>query len=495
MYVADKNTVRRAEGLTVERGGDWFTLMQNAGKAAAGVITAENNVAGKTVLILCGKGNNGGDGFIIAKELSFAGAEVTVVLTQGAPATEIARQAFDGMPGEVKVVDMDTAVLLCAKQSFDITVDAVFGTGFSGVPDDDLKKLFSEVSISDFAIDIPSGLYCDTGEGAENALPTRHTVTFAAYKPCHILPAARNICSEVTCVDIGISHGILELAGATVTVIEKPLPRLRDKNSFKNTYGTALSVCGSYGMPGAAIISAKAALRSGVGILKLACVEENYTACAVSLPEAVLLPCPTRGKTYSSESADALKEALKTADALLIGCGMGISEDARTLVKELLKTTTVPTVLDADGINLIASDIELLKDVKAPLILTPHPGEMARLMGTSPKDIESDRLGIAAGFAKKFGLYLVLKGSNTIVASPSGELSVNLTGNPGMATAGSGDMLAGIILALLAKGFDPCVAAKSAVWYHSAAGDAAKARLGEESMLPTDMIEELYRSL
>jgi NAD(P)H-hydrate epimerase len=336
---------------------------------------------------------------------------------------------------------------------------------------------------------------CDTGKGWQYALPTKNTLTFGGRKFCHVLPHSADKCGRVQVLDIGISTENLKKAGATITEILPPVFEKRAKTSHKNDYGIGLSVCGSYGMPGAAIISARAALRAGIGVLKLACIEENYIPCAVSTPEAVLIPCKSWGKTYSLENAETLKEQLKTAHALLIGCGLGISEDAKGLVKELLLSTQVPTVLDADGINLIASDIELLKDVKAPLVLTPHAGEMARLLKTTSAQIEQNRIEIAADFSKKYGVYTVLKGANTIAATPRGDLSVNVMGNPGMATAGSGDMLAGIMLALLSQGMAVSDAVKGAVWLHSAAGDRAVNRLGERAMLPTDMIEELHHFL
>lgn len=277
-----------------------------------------------------------------------------------------------------------------------------------------------------------------------------------------------------------------------IKVIEKPNFKKREKNCHKGTFGTALSVTGSFGMPGAAIISGKAALRSGVGILKLAVIEENYTAAAVALPEAVLVPCKGSGATFSYDDLPKLKGELKNCSALLIGCGMGKSEDAKLLVRELIEASEVPTILDADGINNISADIEFIKQVKAPLILTPHPGEMARLLGCDVKTVEADREGVAKSFAKEYGVYLCLKGAKTIVATPDGELYVNQIGNPGMATAGSGDMLAGIMLALAASGKTVLEAVLAAVWLHSAAGDAAEEEFGEVSMLPTDMIERLH---
>lgn len=480
-----------AESLAAERVG-WFALMQKAGDSAADFIIDEISVAGKTVLVLCGKGNNGGDGFIMAEKLCKASAEVTVLLTQGLPATDSAKKAYALMSDAVKVAEPSSFT----PAPFDLVIDAVLGTGANGGSlDPVLETLFSEIGVSDYAVDIPSGLSCDSAEGAQFALPTKTTLTFGAKKPCHLLPKGAELSGRVVTLDIGITDEDFEQSGAAIREISPVKKEKRKQNCYKNDFGTLLSVCGSYGMSGASIIAGKAALRSGVGILRQACISENYLPCAVTLPEAVLLPCKSEGKTYGTDALPDLKEALRGADALLVGCGMGVSSAAKTVVWELLKSSTVPTVLDADGINMVASDIELLKDVKAPLILTPHPGEMARLLTVSPAEIEKNRFAVARDFAVKWGVVLVLKGSNTVVASPDGRLFVCTNGCVGMATAGSGDMLAGIIAALLAKGKSPLSAATEGVWLHSAAGTAAMQELGEEAMLPTDMIDRLHRFL
>lgn len=492
MFITDRKTMMAAETLAAEREG-WFGLMQNAGRAAAEYIINATPTEGKTALLLCGKGNNGGDGFIIAEALLLSGAEVTVLLTHGLPATDSAQKAFALLSDGVRVTDLSS---FDSSKPFDLVVDAVFGTGANGKElDPELAGLFAKIGRSDFAVDVPSGLSCDTAEGAEFALPSKTTLTFGAPKLCHLLPRGREISGHVETLNIGITEEDFEKSGAFIREIAPATTEKRRPTCHKNDFGTLLSVCGSYGMSGASIIAGKAALRSGVGILKQACVEENYLPCAVTLPEAVLLPCKTEGKTYGKASLPALKEALSSADALLMGCGMGVSDSAKSVVEELLKTTKVPTVLDADGINMVASDIELLKDVKAPLILTPHPGEMARLLSVSPANIEKNRFETAKNFAQNYGVILVLKGANTVVADPKGNLFVCTKGNSGMATAGSGDMLAGIIAALLAKGKDPLSAALDGVWLHSAAGDVTAEELGEEAMLPTDMIDRLHRFL
>ncbi len=276
-----------------------------------------------------------------------------------------------------------------------------------------------------------------------------------------------------------------------VKVIGRPTLKKRRPDAHKGVFGTALSVCSSYGMVGASILSSRAALRCGLGIMKTACVEENYSAVAAGLPESVLVPCASKDGRYSKEALPTLKKHLKTADALLIGCGLSVSVDTAYIVRELATASKVPVVIDADGINCVADSIEFIKQMKAPLILTPHSAEMARLCGCTVAEVEADREGICRSFAKENGIYLVLKGHRTLVATPDGRLFVNKTGNSGMATGGSGDMLSGMILSFLAQGYTPDKAALFGVRLHGEAGDRAARRKSRTAILPSDMIEEL----
>ena len=307
------------------------------------------------------------------------------------------------------------------------------------------------------------------------------TVTFIALKPCFVLPEGSDYCGEVLVADIGVKP-----IGSTFSTTQKPEFKKRRHNSHKGIYGTALLFCGSYGYAGAAVLAARAALRSGVGIAKAVLSESIYAPFTAAVPEAVCVPIKQNGTADLN-----IKALLNKADAVLAGSGSGNNGETEYLVKELLKTAEIPIVIDADGINVIANSIDIIKNTKAPVILTPHPGEMARLLGVTAKEVEADRVSIARGFAKEYGCILVLKGANTIIALPNGEITFNLTGNPGMACGGSGDVLSGITVSLLAQGFSPESAAKYAVYLHGEAGDKAALRRGERAMLPTDIIEEL----
>ncbi len=265
----------------------------------------------------------------------------------------------------------------------------------------------------------------------------------------------------------------------------------READSHKGTYGTLLTVCGSYGMAGAALLCARGALRSGVGLLRAAVPQSVYPLLVEAIPEAVFLPVADQNGCFSADAIPALTEALATADAVAIGCGMGMGEAQTSLVRQILSHSTVPVILDADGINAVTPHILVEETRTAPLILTPHPGEMARLMGLSIPQVQADRVAVACRLARQVNAVVVLKGHHTVIAAPDGETASNPTGNPGMATGGSGDVLAGIIGSLVAQGMTPYDAAVCGVYLHGLAGDMAAQRYSMRGMLPTDLIEEL----
>ena len=266
-------------------------------------------------------------------------------------------------------------------------------------------------------------------------------------------------------------------------------PRVAD--SHKDTYGTLLTVCGSYGMAGAALLCARGALRSGVGLLRAALPRSVYPLLVDAMPEAVFSPVPEQDGCFAVDAIPAVGQALSTADAVVVGCGLGRGEGQTALVRHVLAHSTVPVILDADGINAVTPHILREETRSAPLILTPHPGEMARLIGLSTAEVQTNRQEIACRLAREVNAVVVLKGHRTLIAAPDGFVMENPTGNPGMATGGSGDVLAGIIGSLVAQGVPPYEAAVCGVYLHGAAGDRAAARHSLHGMLPTDLIEEL----
>lgn len=264
----------------------------------------------------------------------------------------------------------------------------------------------------------------------------------------------------------------------------------RPDDSNKGSLGSLLCICGSYGMAGAAIMAGKAALRCGIGLLKIAVPKSIYPVCATNILESVYYPLEeTSNGVISSKNTDFLLEMCEKSSAVVIGCGLSVCDDTKNLVQSVITNCKKPLVIDADALNCICNKPEILKNLKAPAIITPHPGEMARLLHSTPKAVNSNRENTAIDFAKKFGVVTVLKGAGTIIASPDGEVYINHTGNSGMATGGSGDVLSGIIGSLLAQGAAPINAAAAGVFLHGTIGDLAAEKLGKISMLPTDMID------
>ena len=277
-------------------------------------------------------------------------------------------------------------------------------------------------------------------------------------------------------------------------IVKRAVPN-RPDNANKGTMGTLLSVCGSFGMAGAAILAGKSALRCGVGLEKLAIPKSIYPIAAGSILESVFLPLSetSDGKISRTNIPSLLLEAKKST-AVLLGCGLSVCDDTKALVKSFVENCTAPMVLDADALNCIADNPEILKKRKSDIIITPHPGEMGRLCGITAKEVNADRVNVALRFAEKYGVITVLKGSGTIIASPNGQALLNTTGNSGMATGGSGDVLAGMTAGLLAQGKSAFDCAAAAVYLHGLAGDFAAEKLGKISMLPSDIIDYIAQA-
>lgn len=482
MMVLTKALIKESEENAVKSGAFSFCeLMKIAGETAAEKIAALTEIKDKKIAVVCGNGNNGGDGFVVANRLAGLGGRVSVIMPLGNPLTENASFYFDAMSG-VKISDS-------LEEDYDIIIDAVFGIGLNREVDKDVAEIFAEINSSDalkIAIDIPSGVEADTGKVLGCAIMCDYTITFIALKPCFVLPEGSDYCGKVIVADIGVKP-----VDFSYLTIEKPQFPKRKHNSHKGTFGTALLFCGSYGMAGAAILATRAALASGVGIAKCVVCDGIYDILTCAVPEAVCLPVgQDENGTYKSDTID-YEKAFNKVNAVLIGCGMAQSDNTKKVLEAVIKKSDVPLIIDADGINLLAGSIDILRECKAPVIITPHPAEMARLCQCSVSEIEQNRVYYAKKFATDYNCTVVLKGADTIVATTKGEIFFNLTGNPGMATGGSGDVLSGIMVSLLAQGFNAESAAKAAVYLHGEAGDKAALKKGERAMLPSDIIEEL----
>lgn len=502
MRIFTSEQTRQAEENAVAMGMNWLRLMENAGAAASRVIREKFSVKNKNVAIICGRGNNGGDGYVVARKLNESGAKVTVIQSNGAPGTPTAFEMYRritaiGIPVIEYKSNRERAEQII--KSSEIIVDGIFGIGFYGEVAGDNKKLIEIINGTHskvVSLDVPSGADCDTGAVNGVCVKADLTVSFTAYKPCHVMFPACEYCGEVVAVSIGMPAEAVDSISTSLRSIEMAdvLPNLRVKkrNTHKGDFGTALLICGSLGMSGATAIAAKSAIRTGAGLVKAVVPKSIYCPLASSLYEPVFRVAPETDKgVLSAESLDLIFNELEGSTAVLIGCGLGRDENITQIVKELITKANRPIVLDADGINAICGCIDIIKQAKAPLILTPHPGEMARMLNTTSDKIQAARLKTARDFATEYGVYLVLKGSGTIVALPDGRAFVNLTGNYGMSSAGSGDMLAGMLVSLLAQGLTPEQAAVTSVYLHGHAGDRAAAKLSKRSMSASDMIDEL----
>ncbi len=506
MKVLTASQMFSAEQAQVERGMSFTRLMENAGSACARVIRerlCSLESKNKSVCIVCGKGKNGGDGFVIARKLAEADFDVAVVEAFGLPTAEDAvlmREKVMGM-GIVPEYFWGSDAANRAMNNACIIVDAVFGTGYRYREDERVREVFEKINASFakvFSVDVPSGLESDSGELCGCSVRADVTVAISCLKPVHVVKPARVLCGEIVIVDIGIEDGALsDVQGDTLAVLnrseaKKLFPR-RPIMAHKGTFGHALSICGSRNMQGAAAIAANAALRCGAGLVTAAFPDAAYAAIAPKITEALLLPLPSNMQgTFANGAIPQILAEAEKASAVLIGCGLGVNLATKELVYSVVENCEKPLVIDADGINAVAANIDILKKIKAPVILTPHPGEMSRLTGKSIAEIESDRVGVARAFAEEYGVVVLLKGASTVVAGAGRkEAYINITGNQGMAKGGMGDMLSGIILSLLAQGVYPFDAAVLGAYIHGAAGDAAARSSSLTSLLASDSISAL----
>lgn len=495
MKIVTTVQMKEMEKRSDEAGVSYLQLMKNAGRQLG--MHIENimeDITGRRAVFLSGSGNNGGDCFIAAEYLRSRGFECTVALVCGVPKTDVARTAFSLMNG-VRVLT-DEQEIRDAIEEADIIADGIFGTGFHGELESGIASLLNAgTDAVRVAVDVPSGGNAVTGSVSDGCFRADYTVTFGCVKFGMTQYPLKSFCGHLICAEIGIPDGCGEFE-LCINETDKEFARQniikRKADSHKGTYGTLVSVTGSRNMPGAAILSGKAALRSGLGLLKQCTVPENTAAFAAAFPEPVYVPLKTdEDGFYSADNADSILNLTEKAGTLLIGCGLGTSKDTAELVKRLIREAECRIVLDADGLNCIADCPEILNESRNEIIITPHPAEAARLLGVNTAEIQRDRLKSALEFAERFPhTVTVLKGAGTVIAYGN-EVYVNPTGNPGMSTGGSGDVLAGIIASLVSQGVESHKAAVTGAWIHGAAGDRAAAKLTRYSMLPSDIISEL----
>ena len=474
-------------------------LMEHAALGVYRHIQQRYGVESRCV-VLCGKGNNGGDGFAVARHLAHNGYAVQLlcpagldVLTDDAAAN--ARSALRlGIPVCTGYGGAEAMLSAC-----DVVVDALFGFGFHGAMSDADAQLVEMLNASEcrvVSVDLPSGLHADDGVVAGPAVRADSTVTFSAYKRSAFLYPAADYYGELELCDIGIPHEVLACdafshLAVTWDMVEKMLPQRR-RNTHKGSFGRVLAAAGSPGMTGAAYLAAQAAVHSGAGLVTLAVPAGVNAILEEKTVEAMTLPVTEdEGGCFSPEAAEELLCRAKAADAVLFGPGIGRRAGLVTLCRALLTGVEAPLILDADALYALSQDIDMLNRHRGPVILTPHTGEMARLLGLSASQVERDRIGCAERFAKAYHVCVILKGPFTVIALPDCVYINHETGNPGMATGGSGDVLAGVLAALLAGGMAPKHAAVCAVYLHALAGDLAAESTGLAGLTASAMLQAL----
>ncbi len=497
-FVVTNAQMKNAERICAEEAVSYIRLMENAGIACAEEIIKLVPKGGYTT-ILCGSGNNGGDGFVISDVLASHGISSAVVLIDGEPRTDCAKHHYGRLHGS-KILDWNEHRDACSEQILrsDVVVDCIYGTGFHGtLPENAANAIrFANKCPVRVAVDVPSGVNSDTGEMDENCFMATHTLIIAAIKRGLLSLPCCDLIGEAKLLDIGIDDYCYNnnfVAQITDDSFRRPFAK-RVRSSHKGSYGRLINIAGCLNYNGAAVMSTRAALRTGVGLCTLAAPISTMKIAACSMNECTYIPLPETEDGFVADGAfRSIAAELRKATAVSIGCGMGKSENTRNLAEAVIRNASCPIIIDADGINSIAANIDILKERKGEIIITPHVKEFSRISGLSVSEIQRDRIGAAKEFSEKYGVTVVLKGSNTVIACPDSRVFVNTCGNSGLAKGGSGDVLTGIIASMAAQGIEPAMAAASGVYCHALAADLLLETLPEESMLPSDIIDTLPR--
>lgn len=486
-YLVNSREMKRYDSNTIEQlHMPGMVLMERAALSFVEELLKRSADLSK-VLVVCGTGNNGGDGLAIARLLKQSGHEVDAVLVGNRDKASEQNRCQQQI---LKTHGYELLTELPEKNTYTAVIDAVFGVGLSRNIEGDYEALLTKMNAlsgEKYAVDIASGVSADNGAVLGTAFRADVTVTFAYGKLGMYLFPGNEFSGKVIVTDIGIpEESWFGVKPQTAALEDADLARLPERKSHSNkgTYGKLLVIAGSVNMAGAACLCGKAAYRAGCGLVRIMTPEENRTILQSVLPEAVL-------NTYPKEKPDIaqLTEALQWADAVVSGPGIGTSEAAEQLLKAVLAQAEVPVLLDADALNLAAKDPSLLLHTHAKVIVTPHLGEMSRLTGNGISEIQTHLIEVAEAFARQYNVICVLKDEHTVTAVPEGQTYLNLSGNHGMATAGSGDVLSGIIGSLLAQGMSPEEAAPLGVFLHGKAGDAVREKTGCRSMTASDLTE------
>jgi NAD(P)H-hydrate epimerase len=485
-------------------------LMENAGLQIVKALKAKFPEPWKEkIVIVAGKGNNGGDGLVVARHLFNQGCEPHVLLLSskqevGGDAAlnlRIAEKIGVKISEICSFLDWEKYQEELFRAS--IVVDSIFGTGLTKPAEGLYARAIEEINKTKafkIAVDIPSGLSSDSYQIIGPSVKADLTVTLATPKIAHIFPPAEEWVGELVVADISIPGFLFEDESLKLELVEKKDLLLyfkkRKKDTHKGTYGHLFIISGSLGKTGAAIMAGKAALKMGAGLVTVGIPESCLPIVAHSMFELMTEPLPeTKEKTISSEALGRALELLRGKDALLLGPGISTHESTSEFVLSLFPKIRIPAVIDADGLNILASNPDILKSLTQPAVLTPHPGEFARLLNLSTQDVLERKLELAPMFSEKYGVYLVLKGYRTLIATPTGRIFINPTGNPGMATAGSGDVLSGMIASMIIQEKDILQATLAAVYVHGLSSDIGAEKLGEKPLTAGNIISYLPQAI
>lgn len=494
--------MKKAEINADANGVPFLQLMKNAGEACFNRINRiTDGVKDKNVVVLAGRGNNGGDGIVITDFLLEAGANAVLIFVQDLPKTDCARLCYS-----IYETGLNMSIYAHHKESVkealencDIIIDCVFGTGFHGQLDDSLSDLFKFInekcSAVKFSVDVPSGCSSESGEIAENAFKPDFTITLGAVKKGLYSHPCFERCGILLLSDIGIPQSCYEGCEAVLSdeVLKEFMPK-RPAVSHKGSYGRVLNIAGSGRYTGAALLSTDAVLKMGAGLCTLATPTRVVNAIAAAVPEAVYLPLSGGADGFISEDGRNELESFLSENrfsSIAVGCGLGRSETVGKITEYLVKNSDCPVIIDADGINSISENINVLKENKNGVVITPHPMEFSRLTGKTVEEIQSDRITLCKSFAEEYNAVTVLKGINTVIAAPTGEAFVNTTGNAGLAKGGSGDVLTGLIASLIAQGADIFYGTVLAVYLHGQAADRLSKKKKLFGIMPRDLADEI----
>ena len=485
-----------AHGVTVSR------LMDNAGEALGRrILSAAGRMMKRNILLICGSGNNGGDGYVAAGFLLDSAADVTIV-TCGLPKTELSKAAFEKVKGRCEMITLEAAVedpsLI---DHAEIIVDCVFGIGFHGELSHELQRLFMRCTLSSaylIACDCPSGINCLSGRISPGAFEADETLSFHKPKLGMLMSPAKEHCGRIETADIGIGDYVEEYAKVKIMRTDADLAAsflpYRSEDSHKGIYGKVVMVCGSFNFPGAAIIASQAALRSGVGIVNLCTHVRAVCGAAERMPECTYTLVDFDEKGFMTEkAADAILKSMERAGAAVIGCGLGKTEGTERLVCELVRRAKCPLIIDADGINCMSAHIDVLKEKQTEIILTPHPAELARLCGTDTSSVMQDVFGHACEIAEQYSVTVHAKNTQTLTVG-HGSCYITDFGCSALAKGGSGDMLAGLIGGLTAQGIGADRACVLADYIMGTSARALCKELSPRGVLAGDIIKRFPRT-